>query len=120
MTYIALFSGCGGLSLALHSAGWKGVFASETRSAASRALAFNLINKRKHFDWPAWLPQQNHDINEVLQNYKENLIELKGKVDLVTGGPPCQGFSTAGLRKENDVRNGLIRSYLRFIMYVRP
>jgi DNA (cytosine-5)-methyltransferase 1 len=39
---------------------------------------------------------------------------------MIAGGPPCQGFSTAGRRNEDDIRNGLIRSYLKFIMYVRP
>ena len=39
---------------------------------------------------------------------------------MVVGGPPCQGFSTAGRRKEDDVRNGLIKSYLRFVQIVKP
>jgi DNA (cytosine-5)-methyltransferase 1 len=56
----------------------------------------------------------------VIETYKEELIALRGKVDMVVGGPPCQGFSTAGKRKEDDVRNGLIKSYLRFILHVRP
>jgi len=38
----------------------------------------------------------------------------------VTGGPPCQGFSTAGRRQEDDVRNGLINSYLKFVDLVKP
>lgn len=118
--YIDLFAGCGGLSLGLHNAGWKGLFAIEKSKDAFSTLNFNLIQKKKHFDWPEWLPQTNLGIDEVLDKYKDQLINLRGKVDLVAGGPPCQGFSTAGLRKENDVRNGLIRSYLQFIMYVQP
>lgn len=118
--YIDLFAGCGGLSLGLHNAGWKGLFAIEKSKDAFSTLKFNLIQKKNHFDWPDWLPQTEHGIDDVLGEYKEQLINLRGKVDLVAGGPPCQGFSTAGLRKENDVRNGLIRSYLRFIMYVQP
>lgn len=118
--YIDLFAGCGGLSLGLHNAGWKGLFAIEKSKDAFATLNYNLIQKKNHFDWPGWLPQTNHEINEVLEQYKEKLIGLRGKVDLVAGGPPCQGFSTAGLRKEDDIRNGLIRSYLRFIMYVQP
>lgn len=120
LRYIDLFAGCGGLSLGLHNAGWKGIFAIEKSKDAFSTLNFNLIQKKNHFDWPDWLPQTNLGIDEVLGQYKEQLINLRGKVDLVAGGPPCQGFSTAGLRKENDIRNGLIRSYLRFIMYVQP
>ncbi|RXK60661.1 DNA cytosine methyltransferase [Lacibacter luteus] len=119
-TYIDLFAGCGGLSLGLHNAGWKGIFAIEKSPDAFETLEYNLLLKKNHFDWPEWLPQTNHDINKVLSDYKEQLLQLRDKVDMVTGGPPCQGFSHAGLRKENDVRNGLIRSYLQFIMLVRP
>lgn len=119
-SYIDLFAGCGGLSLGLHNAGWKGLFAIEKSPDAFKTLKHNLIDKKQHFDWPSWLPEQNLEIDEVLTEYKEQLIGLRGKVDLVAGGPPCQGFSTAGLRKEGDVRNGLIRSYLKFILYTRP
>lgn len=119
-SYIDLFAGCGGLSLGLHNAGWKGLFAIEKSPDAFQTLRYNLIDNKQHFNWPDWLPQQNLEIDKVLEDYKEQLVKLKGTVDLVAGGPPCQGFSTAGLRKEDDVRNGLIRSYLKFIMYTRP
>jgi DNA (cytosine-5)-methyltransferase 1 len=119
-TYIDLFAGCGGLSLGLHNSGWKGLFAIEKSTDAFETLRYNLIEKKNHFDWPDWLPQTHLEINKVLLDYEENLKALQGKVDLIAGGPPCQGFSIAGRRKEDDVRNGLIKSYLRFIMYVRP
>lgn len=118
--YIDLFAGCGGLSLGLHNAGWKGLFAIEKNPDAFCTLKHNLLDKKDHFDWPNWLARTNHEIDEVLARHKDELLGLRGKVDLVAGGPPCQGFSSAGHRKENDVRNGLIRSYLKFIMYVRP
>ncbi|MGX1754034.1 DNA cytosine methyltransferase [Sphingobacterium sp. NPDC055346] len=120
LTYIDLFAGCGGLSLGLHNAGWKGLFAIEKSPDAFKTLKYNLIDAKQHFDWPSWLPSQNLEIDQVLRAYKEELLNLRGKVDLVAGGPPCQGFSTAGQRKEDDVRNGLIRSYLTFILYTRP
>lgn len=120
LSYIDLFAGCGGLSLGLHNAGWEGLFAIEKSPDAFATLRHNLIEKKAHFDWPEWLPQTNLEIDKVLLDYKENLKALKGQVDLIAGGPPCQGFSTAGRRKEDDVRNGLIRSYLRFIMHIRP
>lgn len=120
LTYIDLFAGCGGLSLGLYNAGWQGLFAIEKSPDAFETLRFNLIENKNHFDWPEWLPQTSLEIDEVLIEYEKNLKSLRGSVDLVVGGPPCQGFSTAGRRKEDDVRNGLIKSYLRFIMYVRP
>lgn len=120
LTYIDLFAGCGGLSLGLHNAGWKGLFAIEKSIDAFKTLRHNLIDNKNHFNWPDWLPKENLEINKVLEDYKDQLKSLRDCVDLVAGGPPCQGFSTAGRRKEDDVRNGLIKSYLRFIMHVRP
>lgn len=117
---IDLFAGCGGLSLGLYQAGWKGLFAIEKNAFAFETLKFNLIDNKKHFDWPQWLPQKEHDINEVLANYSKQLKSLRGKVDLVAGGPPCQGFSMAGKRVEDDVRNQLVFSYIKFIDLVKP
>lgn len=119
-TVIDLFAGCGGLSLGLYQAGWHGLFAIEKNAFAFETLKYNLIDNKKHFHWPDWLPQTEHDINEVLTNYPDQLKSLQGKVDLVAGGPPCQGFSMAGKRVEEDVRNQLVFSYIKFIDLVRP
>lgn len=118
--YIDLFAGCGGLSLGLHNAKWQGVFAVEKNADAFSTLEHNLINKTSHFDWPAWLPKCNHDINDLLKNYKTEIKNLSGKVSLVVGGPPCQGFSMAGTRESDDIRNKLSNSYIKFISYVKP
>lgn len=119
-TYIDLFAGCGGLSLGLHLSGWKGLFAIEKNKDAFSTLEHNLIHKRKHFDWPEWLPQTNHDINDILKKHSEQLYQLRNSVDLIAGGPPCQGFSSAGRRLEHDERNKLIDSYIKFIRIVQP
>lgn len=120
-TYIDLFAGCGGLSLGLYNSGlWKGLFAIEKNEDAFKTFEYNLISQTNHFDWVDWLPQEAHNINEVLKKYYANLLSLKGKVDLVAGGPPCQGFSTAGKRDESDFRNTLIKSYIKFIRLVQP
>lgn len=120
LSYIDIFAGCGGLSLGLHNAGWQGLFAIEKSPDAFKTLEYNLIKKVNHFSWPNWLPQTHHDINIVLKEYKKELLSLQRKVDLVAGGPPCQGFSMAGRRKENDIRNNLIKSYIRFIKTIQP
>ena len=119
-TYIDIFAGCGGLSLGLHNAGWQGLFAVEKNADAFKTLEYNLIEKVNHFLWPDWLPKTSHDINVVLKDYKEQLLGLQRKVDLVVGGPPCQGFSMAGRRKENDQRNNLVKSYIKFIKTIQP
>lgn len=120
LKYIDLFSGCGGLSLGLHNSKWKGVFAIEKNVDAFKTLEFNLINKKKHFEWPNWLPQCAHDINELIKNYSEDLKNLRGQINLIAGGPPCQGFSMAGRRNESDERNSLINSYTQFVDLVQP
>lgn len=119
-TYIDLFAGCGGLSLGLHRAGWKGLFAIEKSPDAFETLQHNLIQKCHHFQWPDWLPLTHHDINEVLSTYYKRLEQLKGTVDLVVGGPPCQGFSMAGRRQESDIRNSLVKAYIEFIKILQP
>lgn len=121
LKYIDLFAGCGGLSLGLYNTGlWKGIFAIEKNSDAFSTLQFNLIDNHKHFDWPNWLPKKPHDINLLITDYSSELKRLKGTVDLVVGGPPCQGFSTAGRRIEGDSRNKLIDSYVKFVRIVQP
>ena len=96
--YIDIFAGCGGLSTGLLKAGWAGLFAVEKNADAFSTLEHNLINKNKHFLWPDWLEIKEHDINELIKNHEKELIELQGKMTLVAGGPPCQGFSMAGKR----------------------
>jgi DNA (cytosine-5)-methyltransferase 1 len=118
--YIDIFAGCGGLSLGLYNAGWKGLFAIEKNPMAFNTLKHNLIDNKQHFEWPGWLPEGPHDIDEVLTKYKKELRALKGNVDLVAGGPPCQGFSFAGRRMEQDQRNQLVDSYTKFVGLVEP
>jgi DNA (cytosine-5)-methyltransferase 1 len=120
LKYIDLFSGCGGLALGLHKAGFRGLFAIEKNKDAFATLKHNLIEQSNNFDWPTWLPIHNHDINEVIEKYGSELISLRGEIKLLAGGPPCQGFSMAGRRQENDLRNKLIDSYIKFVELVQP
>jgi len=120
-TYIDLFSGCGGLSLGLGNAGWQGIFAVEKDSMAFETFRHNLIDGPfNHFDWPEWLPKKSTTIQTLLKNHKDNLIKLKGKVDLIAGGPPCQGFSLAGMRNPNDPRNKLSQQYIEMVNLIKP
>nr|WP_286009849.1 DNA cytosine methyltransferase [Streptococcus sp. Marseille-Q0941] len=120
MKYIDLFAGSGGLSLGLYNAGLHGIFAVERNKDAFSTLKYNLIERKKHFSWPNWLEMKNWDINELLEVHSKELAALNGSVDLVVGGPPCQGFSMAGKRKNDDIRNQLMHSYIEFIKLVQP
>ncbi len=121
LTYIDLFSGCGGLSLGLGKAGWQGILAVEKDSMAFATFEHNLIDsENSHFYWPTWLPKKETTIQELITNYSEELKDLKGKVDLIAGGPPCQGFSLAGQRNENDPRNKLSEEYIKMVKVISP
>lgn len=120
LKYIDLFAGCGGLSWGLMRSGWKGIFAVEKDAFAFATLKHNLIDRKKHFQWPEWFPVGAHDVDEVLSNCRNNLRTLAAKVDLIVGGPPCQGFSVNGKRNEKDRRNGLVDSYVSFVELVKP
>jgi DNA (cytosine-5)-methyltransferase 1 len=78
-SYIDSFAGCGGLSLGLHQAGWKGIFAIEKSPDAFKTLNYNLIENKNHFDWLKWLPKGAHERNEVLLENKSNLENIKDK-----------------------------------------
>ena len=119
-TYIDLFAGCGGLSLGLMKAGWNGLFAVEKDALAFETLKHNLIESPRHFAWPEWLPQKAHDINGLLQANRREIRKLRGTINLVVGGPPCQGFSVNGRREEKDKRNSLVDAYVDFVGLVRP
>lgn len=119
LTYIDLFAGCGGLSLGLKNAGWKGLFAIESSQDAFDTLNYNLI-QHKHFRWTKWLPKSTHNISEFVDRYEANLKRLRGKVDMVAGAPPCQGYSIAGKRDESDSRNDLTVDFIKVVDYVRP
>ena len=121
-TFIDLFAGCGGLSLGLMQAGWKGVFAIEKSVDAFETFRHNFCQKQSKlkFAWPSWLPCEAMSTEDLLASYTDQLRELKGKIDLISGGPPCQGFSSAGLRNPNDPRNELTREYIKIVKLVQP
>ena len=119
--YIDLFAGCGGLSLGLKNAGWEGIFAVEKNSDAFSTLKHNLLKTgNTHYNWPDWLEQKAMPLEELLENHGNELASLKNKVDLLAGGPPCQGFSTVGRRQANDPRNQIYKHYLEVVKIIEP
>ena len=101
-------------------AGWHGLFAIEKDAFAFETLRHNLIESARHFSWPEWLPQKAHDINGLLQTNRKEMRKLRGTINLVVGGPPCQGFSVNGRREEKDKRNTLVDAYVDFVGLIRP
>lgn len=121
--FIDLFAGCGGLSLGLMQAGLQGLFAVELDPMAFRTLEHNLAQPSLHangFTWPTWLPQEAMSIERLLKKHSGELALLQSEVEVVVGGPPCQGFSFAGRRNAKDPRNELFLQYVRAVDTVRP
>ena len=121
-SFVDAFAGCGGLSLGLKRAGWKGLFAIEKDACAFDTLSTNFPegDGTLSYDWPAKIERRAWDVHDLLRERKEALVGLSGKVDLLAGGPPCQGFSNAGRRKQDDPRNTLFEAYLELVQILRP
>lgn len=127
LVFVDLFAGCGGLSLGLLNSGWKGLFAIEQSADAFKTLRHNLIDdkgghssKRPRFNWPQWLDIKPHEIRSFINSHESELRALSRKIDLVAGGPPCQGFSFAGRRNNRDPRNQLFKYHLKLVQLVKP
>ena len=118
---IDLFSGCGGLTLGLHAAGFDCMMAIEAHADAFETFRANLIDRGMVGDsWPRWLAQSPQDVVALSENHRDDLARLRGEVDLIAGGPPCQGFSTNGRRNPDDPRSRMVEAYLEIVSVVRP
>lgn len=98
----SLFSGCGGLDLGFIWAGFNVIWANDNMKDACQTYIKNI---------------GNHIVCKDIQNIK---IEDIPKVDVVIGGPPCQGFSGIGKRDPKDKRSSMVWSYLDVIRQVKP
>jgi len=111
-TMIDLFAGAGGLSQGLQASGFHPLYANEIVPQYARTYQLNHPNTRV----------DGSDIREVsAEAIREELGIPKGELDLLAGGPPCQGFSVnAPVRSEHDQRNHLFREFLRFVAEFCP
>jgi DNA (cytosine-5)-methyltransferase 1 len=120
--FVDLFAGCGGLSLGLAQAGWRGTFAIERDQMAFATFSKNFLQgpNSVRFDWPVWLERRAWPIDSLLSEHASELRSMRGRVQLLAGGPPCQGFSFAGRRVKADPRNQLFTRYVQMVDLLRP
>ena len=109
---IDLFAGCGGLSLGLEKAGFKPVYVNELNSDALESYLVNRDKRHPYLRDPSFHSNNVKDLvtnPSLLVNLKKSLDRhhsLKiddGDLDLLVGGPPCQGFSGIGHRRSYSV-----------------
>jgi DNA (cytosine-5)-methyltransferase 1 len=103
MTHGSLFSGIGGFDLAAECMGWDNLFHCEWNTFGQKVL---------HHYWPN--AEQFTDIK------KSNFTKYAGKIDILTGGFPCQPYSVAGKRKGKEDERHLWPEMLRAIREIRP
>jgi len=106
---IDLFCGAGGLSEGFKQAGFKSILGIDIDKSALETFALNHKGAKTIC----------RDIFEIT---KEQIISKikRISVNLVIGGPPCQGFSLAGRRNPNDPRNKLVQEFLRVVSEFKP
>ncbi len=110
-TVISLFAGCGGSSLGYQMAGFRECLAVEWNQDASATFRLNFPT----------VPVYEGDICRLTGEKCLKLAGLEsGKLDVLDGSPPCQGFSTAGKRKFRDVRNDLFTEMVRLLQELKP
>ncbi|MHB8132508.1 MAG: DNA cytosine methyltransferase [Mobilitalea sp.] len=104
---IDLFCGCGGLSYGFKMAGFNVLLGIDNWEDALITYQNNLESK-----------VLRSDVSEI--GGEEISSQLSGEIDVIIGGPPCQGYSLSGFRNYNDPRNILYKSFVKIVDYFKP
>lgn len=112
---VDLFAGAGGLSLGFENAGFKVVFAVENDVRSAKTYRMNRNGRSREVILS--------DISQI--NFTDTLKEFrfkKGEIDILLGGPPCQGFSFSNMktRTADNPKNHLYKEFLRAVKEIYP
>lgn len=107
-----LFCGCGGMSIGLINAGFTDVIAADFWDVAKKNyLSYHLLKNTDFHQTNMFVPEERNELKAAI---------AKSNIDILVGGPPCQGFSTLGKREEKDARNALVEAYLQMAIDIKP
>lgn len=106
---IDLFCGCGGFSLGFERAGFNVSLGIDVWKDALKTFS---LNHKGAIGMEA-------DLSTLAPSSIVSRLDGK-KVDVIIGGPPCQGFSVAGKRIVDDLRNKLYKNFVHFVDYFKP
>ncbi len=110
-TFVDFFAGAGGLSCGFTQAGFKVIFANDFEDVCVRTYRYN------HPELPSNKVLKG-DIRKIVDNIKDYIDQ---DVDVVVGGPPCQGFSSANQQRIiDDPRNELYKYYIKAVSSILP
>jgi DNA (cytosine-5)-methyltransferase 1 len=113
--FLDLFSGAGGLSSGFEWAGHELVAAVDNDPSCIATLVANGVEPERAL-------QRDLSAPGALDAVLGEIVALNGgeEVEILVGGPPCQGFSTAGNNKRRDPRNRLLEVFLEAVVALRP
>ena len=114
--FVDLFSGAGGLSLGFKWAGWEPIVANDIEGSFLETYRLNIHQNAIKGDI-----RQEDVFDAVVRQAKSARLRRKDMPLFVLGGPPCQGFSTAGNRRSmEDERNKLFYEYKKILLALKP
>ncbi len=112
LKYIDLFSGAGGFSLGFDNKGFQNVFSVDIEPSFCETYRHNFPHHKL----------LEKDISDISDREINQLTKSK-KINVIIGGPPCQGFSIAGnigRKFIDDPRNRLFKEFVRFVNIIKP
>jgi DNA (cytosine-5)-methyltransferase 1 len=118
-TSVELFTGGGGLAIAMHNAGFRHLLCNESGSYPCETLRLNrALDYEEGSDPPGTMEERwpliEGDVRDV------DFKHLEGKVDVVAGGPPCQPFSLGGVHKGHEDERNMFPAVFRAVRETRP